>query len=81
MGWFKPGELIRMVLEIFRFAPVPMSTREIGAAVMTRRGLDPADMPTARLISKLVNNALSRQAGDLVEKIVEHRSVTWRIRR
>jgi hypothetical protein len=54
---------------------------EIGAAVMTRRGLDPADMPTVRLISKLVNNALSRQAGDLVEKIVKHRSVTWRIRR
>jgi hypothetical protein len=79
-GWFKPGELVRMVLDTLRVAPVPMPTREIAAAVMTRRGLDPADARTARLIGKLVNNALSRQAGDLVEKIALHRSVTWRVR-
>jgi hypothetical protein len=58
-----------------------MPLREIAAAVMVRRGLDPADMRTARLIGKLVNNALTRQAGDLVEKIALHRSVTWRVRR
>jgi hypothetical protein len=80
-GWFKPGELVRMVLDILRVAPAPMPTREIAAAVMVQRGLDPADMHSARLVGKLVNNALSRQAGDLVEKIVEHRSVTWRVRR
>jgi hypothetical protein len=80
-GWFKPGELVRMVLDILRVAPAPMPTREIAAAVMTRRGLDPADTHTARLVGKLVNNALSRQAGDLVEKIALHRSVTWRVRR
>jgi hypothetical protein len=80
-GWFKLGELVRMVLDILRVAPAPMPTREIAAAVMTRRGLDPADTHTARLVGKLVNNTLARQAGDLVEKIVEHRSVMWRVRR
>jgi hypothetical protein len=79
-GWFKPGELVRMVLDILRVAAAPMPTREIAAAVMTRRGLDPADTHTARLVGKLVNNTLARQAGDLVEKIVEHRSVMWRVR-
>ena len=79
-GWFKPGELIRTVLEILRVAPAPMPTREIAAAVMVERGLDPADIRTGRLIGKLVNNALTRQAGDLVEKIALHRSVTWRVR-
>jgi hypothetical protein len=79
-GWFKPGELVRMVLDILRVAPAPMPTREIAAAVMVLRGLDPADMHTGRLIGKLVNNALSRQAVNLVEKIVEHRSVAWRVR-
>jgi hypothetical protein len=79
-GWFKPGELVRMVLDTLRVAPAPMPTREIAAAVMVRHGLDPADTHTARLVCKLVNNALSRQAGDRVEKIVEHRSVTWRVR-
>lgn len=79
-GWFKPGELVRMVLDILRVAPAPMPAREIAAAVMVLRGLDRADMHTGRLVCKLVNNALSRQAGDRVEKIVEHRSVTWRVR-
>lgn len=79
-GWFKPGELVRMVLDILRVAPAPMPTREIAAAVMARRGLDPADLRTGRLIGKLVSNALSRQAGDLVEKIALNRSVMWRVR-
>jgi hypothetical protein len=57
-----------------------MPTRKIAAVVMSLRGLDPADTHTGRLIGKLVNNALSRQAGDRVEKIVEHRSVMWRVR-
>ena len=80
-GWFKSGELVRMVLDTLRVAPAPMPFREIATAVMLRRGLDPTDAHIARLIGKLVNNALTRQAGDLVEKIVEHRSVTWRVRR
>jgi hypothetical protein len=79
-GWFKPGELVRMVLDALRVAPAPMPAREIAAVVMSLRGLDPADTHTGRLIGKLVNNALSRQAGDRVEKIVEHRSVMWRVR-
>lgn len=80
-GWFKAGELVRMVLDTLRIAPAPMPTREIAAAVMVRCGLDQADARTARLIGKLVNNALTRQAGDLIEKIALHRSVTWRVRR
>ena len=46
-----------------------------------RRALDPADLHSARLVGKLVNNALARQASDLVDKIVdERRSVMWRAR-
>jgi hypothetical protein len=43
-GWFKSGELVRMVLDTLRVAPAPMPTRDITVAVMARRGLDPADM-------------------------------------
>jgi len=28
-GWFRPGELARMVLEVLRAAPAPLSIREI----------------------------------------------------
>ncbi len=79
-GWFKPGELSRMVLDVLRVAPAPMALKDIAAEVMTRRGLDPADERTAHLIRKLVNNAVTRQAAELVEKIVEGRTATWRVR-
>ena len=79
-GWFKSGELVRMVLDTLRVAPAPMPVREIAAVVMAERGLDPADAHTTRLIGKLVSNALARQAGDLVEKIALNRSVVWRVR-
>jgi hypothetical protein len=45
--------------------------KEIAAAVMVRHDLDPADLHRARLIGKLVSNAVARQAGDPVDKIVD----------
>ena len=44
-GWFRPGELARMVLDVLRTAPAPLSIREITAQVMERRGLDPPGWP------------------------------------
>jgi hypothetical protein len=37
--------------------------------VMQPRGLDPADARTAVLVKKLVHNAVTRQAADLVERV------------
>src|SRR5689334_19787912 len=42
-GWFRPGELARLVLDVLRAASAPLSIREITAQVMERRGLDPQD--------------------------------------
>src|SRR3954452_4304143 len=78
-GWFRPGELARMVLEVLRAAPAPLSIREITAQVMERRGLDPEDARTAELLRKLVSNALNRQAADLVERIQDGVLVGWRV--
>ncbi len=61
-GWFKPGELSRLVLDVLRIAPAAMAGKDIAAAVMARRGLDPADERTAHLVRKLVNNTVTRQA-------------------
>ena len=79
-GWFRPGELARMVLEVLRTAPAPLSIREITAQVMERRGLDPQDNRTAELLRKLVRNAVNRQAADLVERIEDGTLVRWRVR-
>jgi hypothetical protein len=79
-GWFRPGELARMVLDVLRTAPAPLSVREITAQVMERRGLDPQDNRTAELLRKLVRNAVNRQAADLVERIEDGTLVRWRVR-
>lgn len=80
-GWFKPGELSRLVLDVLRMASAAMTIRDIAAAVMTRRGLDPTDERTAHLVRKVVHNAVTRQAADLVEKVSDGRTVAWRVRR
>jgi hypothetical protein len=78
--WFPPGELSRMVLDVLRLAPTPLSIRDITVQVMRRRGLDPHDARTAELLRKLVNNALNRQGAELVERIADGPAVTWRVR-
>ena len=79
-GLFRPGELARMVLDVLRTAPAPLSIREITAQVMERRGLDPQDNRTAELLRKLVRNAVNRQAADLVERVEDGTLVRWRVR-
>jgi hypothetical protein len=79
-GLFRPGELARMVLDVLRTAPAPLSIREITAQVMERRGLDPQDGRTAELLRKLVRNAVNRQAADLVERVEDGTLVRWRVR-
>ena len=79
-SWFKPGELARLVLDVLRTAPAPLSIREITAQVMERRGLDPQDGRMAKLLRKLVRNAVNRQAADLVERVEDGTLVRWRVR-
>jgi hypothetical protein len=79
-GWFRPGDLARMVLDVLRVAPAPLSIREITIEVMKRRGLDPEDRRMAELLRKLVNNALKRQASELVERLQDGTRISWRVR-
>ena len=64
-----PGEENLDVVEALRRSTIKL--------VVTRHEQTAAFMAAThgRLIGKLVNNALSRQAGDRVGKIIEHRSV------
>jgi hypothetical protein len=48
--------------------------------VMGRRELNPQDGRTAKLLGKLVNNALNRQAAGQVERLQDGMAVTWRVR-
>lgn len=77
--WFKPGELSRMVLDILRIAPAPMTGKEIAVQVMQRRGLDAGDARTAHLVGKLVHNVCTRHAADLVERVGDGKVAAWRV--
>jgi hypothetical protein len=77
--WFKPGELSRMVLDILRVASAPLTGKEIAAQVMQRRGLDAGDARTAHLIGRLVHNAVTRQAADLVERVGDEKVAAWKV--
>jgi len=79
-GWFRPGELARLVLDVLRTALAPLSIRGITGQVMQRHGLEPQDAQTAERLRKLVTNALARQAADLVERLQDGTLVTWRVR-
>src|SRR3954468_8049199 len=77
--WFPPGELSRMVLDILRSAPAPLSIKDITVEVWLRRVLDPLDARTSELLRKLFNNALNRQPAGLLERIADGPAVTWRV--
>ncbi len=77
--WFKPGELSRMVLDVLRIAPAPMTARDIAVEVMQRRGLDTTDARTGKLVTKLVHNAVTRQAADLVTRESKGNTSVWRL--
>ncbi len=55
-GWFKRGELSRLVLDVLRITPAPMTLKAIAIEVMARRQLDPVDERTVR--------GVDRQRGD-----------------
>lgn len=78
--WFRPGDLARMVLDILRVAPAPLTTREIAAQIMERRGLDAGDGRTAHLVMKLVANATTRQSADVLERVGDGPVKRWRVR-
>lgn len=77
--WFKPGELARMVLDVLRIASAPMTVRDIAVEVMQRRGMDATDARAGKLVAKLVHNAVTRQASDLVEWVGEGQVAAWKV--
>src|SRR5919205_2011165 len=64
-GWFSTGELPRIVLDVLREAPEPLTVPEVALAVMERRGLDAGDKAAVRVVEKRVDAALRRREGTL----------------
>lgn len=58
--WFSPGECSRLVYDILRPAEQPVTTREIVEAIMSSKGLDPADVRVRGMIQKTILATMNR---------------------
>lgn len=78
-AWFGRGECARLVYGILRTAVRPMTSREIAEALMTGRGLDPADRRTRELIQKTVHGMLKRAMRSVVAATTDGEALAWRV--
>ena len=80
-GWFESGEVKRRVLDTLRRSDQPMATPGLVRAVMSERGLDPADRSAfAKVQSKVGANLRQLAArGVLIRSTGRHGTVLWGI--
>jgi hypothetical protein len=78
-AWFGKGECGRLVYGILRTAARPMTSREIAEALLSGRGLDPADHRTRDLIQKTVHGILKRAVPTVVAATTDGQALAWRV--
>jgi hypothetical protein len=77
--WFRAGECLRVIYDVLRDAPQPLTTREIAERVIEMKSLTNGDERSRALIRKVVLGSLSR-ARDTIERVETVGVVTWRVR-
>jgi hypothetical protein len=77
--WFRPGECLRLIYDVLRDAPQPLTTREIAERVIGMKGLPNSDERSRALIQKVVLGSLGR-ARDTIARIEIAGVVTWQVR-
>jgi hypothetical protein len=76
--WFRPGECRRLIYDVLRDAPGPMTTREITEAVAAAKGISVGDGCTHDLITKTVLGSLNR-AAETIDRVKAAGVVAWRV--
>ena len=78
-AWFGKGECARLVYGILRTAARPMTSREIAAALMAGRGLDPVDHRSRELFQKTAHGVLKRAVRSVVAVTTDGQALAWRV--
>ncbi|CAH2603827.1 conserved protein of unknown function [Rhodovastum atsumiense] len=78
-AWFRPGESLRLIYDVLRDAPRPMTTREIGERMMDLKSIAVSDDRQRALIQKTVLASLNR-AKDTIERVETVGVVGWWVR-
>src|SRR5664279_5714650 len=59
-AWFRPGECLRLVYDVLRDAPAPVTTRELAERIVEVKSLSITDDRQRALIQKTILASLSR---------------------
>jgi hypothetical protein len=78
-AWFRPGECLRLIYDVLRDAPAPVTTRELAERIVAMKSLTVADDRQRALIQKTILASLSR-AKATIERIETSGVVGWRVR-
>ncbi len=76
--WFRPGECLRLIHDVLREAPAPMTTRTLTEQVMGMKAIATTDERSCALVQKTVLGSLSR-AKATIQRVEIAGVVSWRI--
>jgi hypothetical protein len=76
--WFHPGECLRLIHDVLREAPQPMTTRALTEQVMGVKAIATTDERSCALVQKTVLGSLSR-AKTTIQRVEIAGVVSWRI--
>jgi len=76
--WFRPGECLRLIHDVLREAPQPMTTRALTEQVMGMKAITTTDERSCALVQKTVLGSLSR-AKATIQRVEIAGVVSWRI--
>ena len=76
--WFRPGECLRLIHDVLREAPQPMTTRALTEQVMGMKAIAATDERSCALVQKTVLGSLSR-AKATIQRVEIAGVVSWRI--
>jgi len=76
--WFRPGECLRLIHDVLREAPQPMTTRALTEQVMGMKVITTTDERSCALVQKTVLGSLSR-AKATIQRVEIAGVISWRI--
>ncbi len=77
-SWFRPGECLRLIYDVLRDTPRPVTTRELAERIMQVKAITTTDDRGRELIQKTICGSLAR-AKDTIERTETAGVVKWRL--
>lgn len=78
-AWFRPNECRRLLYDVLRDAPTPLSTRELTEQLIALKAIPATDDRQRSLIQKTILGSLNA-AKDTIERVELAGVVRWRLR-